>query len=195
MADPLITAGKHMLLTTFRTSGDGVSTPVWTVPVSDGRVGMWTAAGTGKYKRLRNNPHVTIQACSARGKPTPGDRILHGTAEITQGGALFDEVQTKIRAKYGWQIPIVKRVSRLQGPLQGRPDLRRHRRPDHSGRARSPGSACRRLGLTRPRSLSRTSAPVKRRQNVCRWTGRCGCRSDSWSARCCQPKLPQPTNC
>lgn len=115
MADQKITSGKHMLLTTFRKSGDGVPTPVWTVPVSDGRVGMWTAAGTGKYKRLRNNPHVSIQACTARGKTAPGDRIFQGTAEITQGGALFDEVQTKIRAKYGWQIPLVKRVSRLQG--------------------------------------------------------------------------------
>jgi len=56
-----------MLLNTFRKSGAGVATPVWTVPVSDGRVGMWTGAGTGKYQRLRNNPHVTIQACTPGG--------------------------------------------------------------------------------------------------------------------------------
>jgi hypothetical protein len=87
-----ITRGKHMLLTTFRRNGVGVSTPVWIVPVSDSRIGMWTAAGTGKYKRLRNNPQVTGAA-----------------------GPLFDEVQGKIHAKYGRLIPIVKRVSRLQG--------------------------------------------------------------------------------
>lgn len=110
-----ITRGKHMLLTTFRKSGAGVATPVWTVPVSDGRIGMWTGAGTGKYKRLRNNPHVTIQACTARGKPKPGAAILNGTAEIVQRGALFEEVQASIRAKYGCRIPIVKRISRLQG--------------------------------------------------------------------------------
>ncbi len=115
MVDRVITSGKHMLLNTFRKSGLPVSTPVWTVPVSDGRVGMWTAAGTGKYQRLRNNPHVTIQACTARGNTKPGTRILQGTAEIVQNGALFDEVQTKIHAKYGRMIPIVKRVSRLQG--------------------------------------------------------------------------------
>jgi uncharacterized protein len=106
---------KHMLLTTFRKSGAGVATPVWTVPVSDGRVGMWTGAGTGKYKRLRNNPHVTIQTCTARGKPKPGAAILGGTAEIVQTGALFDEVQASIHAKYGRLIPIVRRISRLQG--------------------------------------------------------------------------------
>lgn len=118
MADQVITSGKHMLLTTFRKNGVGVSTPVWTVSVSDGRVGMWTAAGTGKYKRLRNDPHVTIRACTARGKTAPGAPISQGIAEITNGGALFDEVQTKIHAKYGWQIPIVKRVSRLQGRFE-----------------------------------------------------------------------------
>jgi uncharacterized protein len=104
-----------MLLTTFRKSGAGVATPVWTVPVSDGRVGMWTGAGTGKYKRLRNNPHVTIQACTARGKIKPGSMPLDGTAEILQAGAVFDEVQASIRAKYGRLIPIARCVSRLQG--------------------------------------------------------------------------------
>ena len=110
-----ITRGKHMLLTTFRKSGTGVATPVWTVPVSDGRVGMWTGTGTGKYKRLRNNTHVTIQACTARGKTKPDAAILEGTAELVQAGALFDEVQASIHAKYGRLIPIVKRISRLQG--------------------------------------------------------------------------------
>ncbi len=109
-----ITGGKHMLLTTFRKNGTGVPTPVWTVPVSDGRVGMWTGAGTGKYKRLRNNPHVTIQACTARGKTRPNTVPLGGTAEIVEGGPLYDEVQSKIHAKYGWMIPVVKRISRLQ---------------------------------------------------------------------------------
>jgi len=104
-----------MLLTTFRKSGAGVAMPVWTVPVSDGRVGMWTGAGTGKYKRLRNNPHVTIQACTARGKIKPGSMPLDGTAEILQAGAVFDEVQASIRAKYGRLIPIARCVSRLQG--------------------------------------------------------------------------------
>jgi len=115
-----ITSGTHMLLTTFRRSGIGVSTPVWTVPVSDGRVGMWTGAGTGKWKRMRLNPRVTIQACTARGKTRPVDPILEGAAEIVQSGRLFDEVQAKIRAKYGrWQIRIIPWISRVQGHLKG----------------------------------------------------------------------------
>jgi len=104
-----------MLLTTFRKNGAAVATPVWTVPVSDGRVGMWTGSSTGKYKRLRNNSHVTIQACTARGKAKPGAEIFDGTAEIVRAGARYDEVQASIRAKYRRLIPVVKRISRLQG--------------------------------------------------------------------------------
>jgi PPOX class probable F420-dependent enzyme len=108
-----------MLLTTFRRNGIGVSTPVWTVRVSDGRVGMWTGAGTGKWKRMRNNPRVTIQACTARGKTRSTDPVLEGNAEIVDSGPLFDEVQAKIRAKYGgWQIHIIPWISRLQGRLK-----------------------------------------------------------------------------
>ena len=112
-----ITNGSHMLLTTFRRNGVGVPTPVWTVPVSDGRVGMWTAAGTGKDKRLHNCPRVTIQACNARGRPRDAP-ILPGTAQIVQSGPLFTEVQDKIRDKYGRLIPFVKRISRWQGRLK-----------------------------------------------------------------------------
>ena len=114
-----ITSGSHMLLTTYRTSGTGVSTPVWTVPVSDGRVGMWTGAGTGKWKRMRHDPRVTIQACTARGKAKVTDPILEGTAEIVRSGPLFDEVQAKIRSKYGpWRIRIIPWISRVQGRLK-----------------------------------------------------------------------------
>jgi len=109
---------RHMLLTTYRKSGEGVATPVWTVQASDGRVGMWTAAGTGKEKRLRRDPHVTVRACAARGKPKRGSPTVTGLAEIVRSGPLFDEVRAKIAAKYGRMIPIVRRVSRLMGRLK-----------------------------------------------------------------------------
>ena len=110
--------GKHILLTTFRRSGEGVATPVWTVPVSDGRVGMWTAKGTGKYKRMRGNPRVAFQPCSARGKVNRDSATYSGTVEIMSSGPLYDEVQEKIRAKYGRMIPLVKLISRPQGRLK-----------------------------------------------------------------------------
>jgi uncharacterized protein len=113
-----ITQERHLLLTTFRRTGQGVGTPVWTVPVSDGRVGMWTAAGTGKEKRLRHDTHVTVQACTARGKAKPGAPVFAGTAEIIRSGPLFNEVHANITVKYGRMIPLVRLISRLMGRLK-----------------------------------------------------------------------------
>jgi uncharacterized protein len=113
-----ITSGRHMLLTTFRKDGSGVATPVWPVEMCDGRVGMWTAAGTGKYKRLRHDHHVTVQPCTARGRATAAGPVLGGTAEIVRSGPLFDQARAEIRAKYGRMIPLVRCISRLQGRLK-----------------------------------------------------------------------------
>lgn len=106
---------KTIALTTFRRNGEGVTTPVWINQVSDGRIGFWTAMGTGKTKRLRNDPRVTVQACSASGKPKAGAPVLTGVAELLQSGPLFDEVQAKGRKKYGLMVPITRTVGKLFG--------------------------------------------------------------------------------
>jgi PPOX class probable F420-dependent enzyme len=107
---------KYIALTTFRRSGEAVSTPVWVVPVSDGRVGFWTAMGTGKTKRLGNDPLVSVQPCDVRGRPRSGTASVPGTAEMVQSGRLFDEVQAKVRQKYGLMTRITGLLARL-GPL------------------------------------------------------------------------------
>ncbi len=76
-----LTAGSHMLVTTFRRSGEPVSAPVWVVPVSDGRVGRWTGYETGKARRLRRDPRVRVQACTARGRVRPG-APAYGTGAV-----------------------------------------------------------------------------------------------------------------
>jgi len=106
---------KTIALTTFRRTGEPVVTPVWVNRVSDGRIGFWTAMGTGKTKRLRNNPHVTVQACSASGKVKPGTPLFSGVAEMVQSGPLFDEVQTKGKKKYGVMVPLSRTMGKLFG--------------------------------------------------------------------------------
>ena len=111
--------GSHMLLTTFRKDGRPVASPVWTIPLDGGRIGMWTGAGTGKWKRIRHDPRVTVQACSARGHARAGASVYGGTAEILPSGAAADDIRASIKAKYGaLQIAVVKRISRLQGRLR-----------------------------------------------------------------------------
>lgn len=60
---------KYILLTTFRRDGTPVATPLWHV-VRHGTVLTSTMPSTGKVKRIRNNPNVTISACTMRGRVT-----------------------------------------------------------------------------------------------------------------------------
>ena len=90
---------KYVLLTTFRKNGDAVTTPVWIAALPDGAAGFTTEDTSGKVRRIRNNPSVTVQACSMRGKVVPGSTVLHATAEVL----LADEarpVRAAIRRKY-----------------------------------------------------------------------------------------------
>ena len=58
---------KYLNLTTFRKSGVAVHTPIWFAE-ENGRLYFMTSSGLGKYKRIRNNPKVTIAPCTMRGK-------------------------------------------------------------------------------------------------------------------------------
>ena len=116
-----LSAEKYLAFTTFRRSGEPVTTPVWVVPVSDGRLGFWTAMGTGKTKRLRHAPRVRVEPCDARGRTQEATSPVDGQAEMVRSGAFFDEVQGRVREKYGWMTTVTRLLARL-GP-QGRRGL------------------------------------------------------------------------
>jgi PPOX class probable F420-dependent enzyme len=60
---------KYISLATFRKSGVAVHTPVW-FGEQDGKLYVMTRSDSGKYKRIQNNPKVTIAPCTMRGKIT-----------------------------------------------------------------------------------------------------------------------------
>jgi PPOX class probable F420-dependent enzyme len=97
---------KYISTTTFRRSGAPVASPTWIVPLDEGKVGFWTSSRSGKYKRLRNNPQISLQPSDSRGRVKPGTSALGGTAELVTSGADFDAIQGKIRAKYGAMVGI-----------------------------------------------------------------------------------------
>lgn len=90
---------RYVSLETFRRDGAGVRTPIWFAE-RGGVLYVYTLAGSGKVKRIRNNPLVRIAPCNARGT-VHGEwvdaraRIVVGE-EATQGMALLN-------ARYGWQ--------------------------------------------------------------------------------------------
>ncbi|BFU48153.1 PPOX class F420-dependent oxidoreductase [Krasilnikovia sp. MM14-A1004] len=88
---------KYVLLTTFRRDGRAVPTPLWVVPDGAG-LGLWTVAGSGKLKRIRNSGRVTVTACDMRGNPS-GDAV-EAQARIGDD-ADRERVKAGIRRKYG----------------------------------------------------------------------------------------------
>ncbi len=101
------------LLTTYRRNGRSVATPV-NVVVDQDRILFRTYEQTGKFKRLRNDSRVTLQACDARGHAT-GDLVLHGVARLLTGASDLDAGR-QIDAKYPlFQRRVVRLAHRLAG--------------------------------------------------------------------------------
>jgi hypothetical protein len=99
---------KYVAATTYRKSGAAVPTQTWICALDGSRVGFWTSSASGKYKRLRSNPRITLTAADARGRVKAGAQPVEGTVELVASGADFDAIQSRIRAKYGLMVPITK---------------------------------------------------------------------------------------
>ena len=93
---------NYINLQTFKKDGTPVATPVWFAE-DGGELYVYTLAGSGKMKRIRNNRRVRIAVSDARGK-LKGEWVdaevrLLDAAESTEGNRL-------ITKKYG----LIKRV-------------------------------------------------------------------------------------
>ncbi len=112
-------------LTTFRRSGEPVSTPVWVVRDGDTLV-VTTPSSSGKVKRLSNNGDVELRPCSRRGTVKPGTAWVPGTARVDPDHGAHDRDEHLFAAKYGWEYRVtmvVERVIRRFRPVEG-PDRR-----------------------------------------------------------------------
>ena len=101
---------RYVRLTTFRRSGKAVPTTVWYALV-DGKAYVFTSANSGKVKRIRNNPSVTLTPSNFRGKPkTPGSI----EAEARVMGKDEEEMPNRaIDRKHGWQYRLFNRILEL----------------------------------------------------------------------------------
>ena len=105
-------ASDFIQLTTFRRSGEGVPTPVWVVPDGE-RLAVFTPAGTGKLKRVRATPRVTVAECSRRGKVADGVVPVEATATATADQAEVDRVTAMLAKKYGLQFRIFMLIEKV----------------------------------------------------------------------------------
>jgi uncharacterized protein len=90
---------KYINLETYKKNGKVVSTPVWFV-IEDKKVFVITRSGTGKVKRLRNNPNVRISPCNFRGKLK--GKWVNGTASL-QDSIEYERIMNIRNKKYGFQ--------------------------------------------------------------------------------------------
>ena len=102
-----LAAEDYVSLTTFRRDGTGVPTTVWAAREGDALY-VWTAAATGKVKRIRRRSDVTVAASSRsghpRGEPVPA------TAEVLDAAGSARTRQL-IKKRYGWIGRIVVTMS------------------------------------------------------------------------------------
>jgi PPOX class probable F420-dependent enzyme len=86
-------------LTTFRKTGEAVTTPVWFAE-SLGTIYVETHADAGKLKRLRHTARVTLAACTYSGKVTGS--VSAGSARILTEPQESKEALAALAKKYGF---------------------------------------------------------------------------------------------
>jgi PPOX class probable F420-dependent enzyme len=121
---PPLADSRFVSLTTFRRSGEAVSTPVW-VGRDGASLVVLTPAGSGKVQRLRTDPRVEIRPCGRFGKVADGVLPVAGTAELREGPHDVEQARATIRATYPLESRIVLGIERLVERLRGRPRTER----------------------------------------------------------------------
>lgn len=100
---------EYVRLTSFRRSGEPVSTPLWFVS-SDGRLYATTPPDSGKMKRVRNDPDVVLAPCNVLGRPR--GRSVEGVARRLEDGEAPEAASRAFWEKYGLKLSAVRFVSR-----------------------------------------------------------------------------------
>ena len=106
----------YVSLTTFRRSGAPVPTPVWAAPDGESLV-VWTRADSGKVKRLRHTPRVTVAPCDVRGR-VQGDAV-DGFGEFVPRED-WPSALAALRRAYGLRFILGNASSRLWHGLMRR---------------------------------------------------------------------------
>lgn len=113
LSDLLTLADEHFVsLTTFRTTGVPVSTPVWIARDGDALV-VTTPAASGKVKRLRNSSRVELVPCGRMGAVTAGAVTVTGVAEILEDSPSIERLTGVFRKTYGLEYLIIMTIERL----------------------------------------------------------------------------------
>ncbi len=104
---------KYISLETYKKNNQPVKTPVWFV-IQNELIYVITREGTGKVKRIKNNPQVKLAPCTFGGKPTGG--WVSGNASKVLGEEAMTVIKLR-KKKYGFRAIIAQFASRGKGNL------------------------------------------------------------------------------
>ncbi|AZC14311.1 PPOX class F420-dependent oxidoreductase [Microbacterium sp. ABRD28] len=107
-----LAAEEFVSLTTFRRNGIGVPTTVWVARDAD-RLVVTTGADSGKVKRIRRNPAVTLRPSDRAGRVDPGAAIVSATATIQHDVDEIERCTALFHAKYGLQARMILGLGRV----------------------------------------------------------------------------------
>ena len=98
---------RFVSLTTFRKTGEGVSTPVWIARDGDALI-VTTPDGTGKVKRLRNDGRVELRPCDRTGKVSDEAPTVGAHADIVDTDEARSSQERIFLAKYRLEYRVFK---------------------------------------------------------------------------------------
>ena len=107
-------------LTTFRRTGQTVTTPVW-FAISLGTIYVETHADAGKLKRLRHTARVTLAPCTYSGKVTGS--VSEGNARILTESEESTAASVALAKKYGVMRSLYHFVRNARRMLQGKANV------------------------------------------------------------------------
>ena len=103
---------QYLTLETFRKNGQGVKTPVWFV--QDGETLLvWTEAGSGKAKRIRNDGTVRVAPSTGSGQPL--GEWLPAHAQADESPDTIQHLEKLMKKKYGIMFNVFGFLGRLRG--------------------------------------------------------------------------------
>ena len=103
---------RFLSLTTFRKSGERVSTPVWIGRDGDALI-VTTPQASGKVKRLRNSPRVEVRPCNRMGRVKDGVEPVASVAEVLTDEGIRERLTGIIRRKYWLEYWMVMGIERM----------------------------------------------------------------------------------
>ena len=119
---------RFVSLTTFRRSGEAVSTPVWIAADGDHLV-VYTPAASGKVKRLRHTARVELRPCDRRGRVADGAPTVAGAATIHDDAAAVERVRVLMVGKYRLEFRIFMAVEAVVRRTRETPRVALHVAP------------------------------------------------------------------